>query len=109
MNVTEKQKIILLNYMKENEDFARGRLRYQSGNKKILVSIIYIYHQYRRIIIYVFIIINKYVITNKLINFVYAERYVDCYHYSIKREWKWTTKTTQRMAKGIYERNYILY
>ena len=40
MNVTEKQKKILLNYMKENEDFARGRLRYNSGNKKILVSII---------------------------------------------------------------------
>ncbi|CAL1681386.1 unnamed protein product [Lasius platythorax] len=36
MNVTEKQKKILLNYMKDNEEFARGRLRYHSGNKKIL-------------------------------------------------------------------------
>ncbi|XP_071652728.1 uncharacterized protein [Temnothorax longispinosus] len=36
MNVTNKQKRILLNYMKDNEDFARGRLRYNSSNKKIL-------------------------------------------------------------------------
>jgi len=45
MNVTEKQKRILLNYMKDNQDFARGRLRYNSDNKKILVSL-YIINQY---------------------------------------------------------------
>lgn len=45
MNITEHQKKILLNYMKQNEDFARGRLRYNSSNKKVLVSI-YIFYQY---------------------------------------------------------------
>lgn len=46
MNITEKQKRIILNYMKENPDFARGRLRYNSSNKKILVSIIYFLSKY---------------------------------------------------------------
>lgn len=36
MNVTEKQKSILLNYMRNNPDFAKGRLRYNGANKKIL-------------------------------------------------------------------------
>lgn len=39
MNVTDKQEKIILNYMKDNPDFARGCLRYNSANKKILVSI----------------------------------------------------------------------
>lgn len=46
MNVTEKQKRIILNYMKENPDSARGRLRYNSSNKKILASIIYFLSKY---------------------------------------------------------------
>jgi len=40
MNVTEKQKKILLQYMRQNEDFARGRLRYNSANKKRIVRIL---------------------------------------------------------------------
>ncbi|XP_024879185.1 uncharacterized protein LOC112459365 [Temnothorax curvispinosus] len=36
MNVTKKQKSVMLNYMKDNPDFARDRLRYNGANKKIL-------------------------------------------------------------------------
>jgi len=45
MNVTEKRKRILQNYMKDNQDFARGCLHYNSGNKELLVSL-YIINQY---------------------------------------------------------------
>ncbi|KYN17846.1 hypothetical protein ALC57_09839 [Trachymyrmex cornetzi] len=34
MNVTEKQKQILINFMRANPDFGRGQLRYNRENKK---------------------------------------------------------------------------
>ena len=38
MNVTEKQKRILIDFMQKNPDLGRGRLRYNSANKRIMVS-----------------------------------------------------------------------
>lgn len=38
MNVTEKQKQLLVNFMCSHPDFGRGRLRYNRENKKKLVS-----------------------------------------------------------------------
>jgi len=39
MNITEKQKQIMINFMRSHADFGRGRLRYNRENKKKLVSI----------------------------------------------------------------------
>jgi len=38
MNVTEKQKQIMINFMKAHPDFGKGRLRYNRENKRKLVS-----------------------------------------------------------------------
>jgi len=38
MNVTEKQKQILINFMHSHPDFGRGRLRYNRENKRKIVS-----------------------------------------------------------------------
>jgi len=40
MNVTEKQKEILISFMQKYPDFGRGRLRYNSENKRKIVSIL---------------------------------------------------------------------
>lgn len=38
MNVTEKQKQILVNFMQSHPDFGRDRLRYNRVNKRKIVS-----------------------------------------------------------------------
>jgi len=42
MNVTEKQKQILIHFMRRHPDFGRGRLRYNRENKRKMVSTNYI-------------------------------------------------------------------
>lgn len=39
MNVTEKQKELIMRFMQQHPDFGRGRLRYNRENKRRLVSI----------------------------------------------------------------------
>lgn len=43
MNVTEKQKQIIINFMREHPDFGKGKLRYNRCNKSIMVSVIISY------------------------------------------------------------------